>query len=77
MTLVFNINASDPASALARSVTVNSPAQKPVFVLGDNPLIQLYISDGAGAYDASSGAAGYVPWLGIGTPGALPSSGAF
>lgn len=77
MTLVFNKAATDPVSALARSVTVNSPANKPVFVLGDNSLIDLSISDGAGGYDATSGAAGYVPWLGIGSPGALPSAGTF
>ena len=77
MQLTFNTSANDPASALVRGVAQTTPAQTPVFTLGDNPQISLYLADGQGGYDAASGDASYVPWLGIGSPGALPSSGTF
>ena len=77
MNLFFNSAASDPASALARSQTNNQPAFKPTFVLGDNPEINIYVTDGEGGFDASSGDATVTPSLGIGTPGAGPSGGTF
>ena len=77
MNLFFNSAASDPASALARSQTNNTPAAKPTFVLGDNPEINIYVTDGEGGFDASSGDATVTPSLGIGTPGAGPSGGTF
>lgn len=77
MTLVFNAASSDPVAALVRSVTNTIPAPRPVFPVGDNPLIQLYVSDGAGGYDADSGSATVTPWLGIGGPGAEPNGGTF
>ena len=75
MQLVFNAAATDPANALTRSVTNNGPAAVPVFVVGDNPLVSLYVSSGAGGYDSDSGSATVIPWLGIGGPGAEPSGG--
>ena len=77
MQLFFNSAANDPASALARSQTNNQPAARPVFVLGDNPSIDLYVTDGAGGLDSDSGSATVTPWLGIGTPGGAPSGGTF
>jgi len=77
MTLVFNAAASDPSDALVRDVTNTLPAASPVFVVGDNPLISLYVSDGDGGYDSDSGSATVIPWLGIGGPGAAPSGGTF
>lgn len=77
MQLTFNTSANDPASALVRGVSQTTPANYPVFTLGDNPSLDLYLADGQGGYDAASGTTGYVPWLGIGTPGALPTSGTF
>lgn len=77
MQLVFNAAANDPNSALVRGVTNNIPATRPVFVVGDNPSINLYVSDGDGGYDAHSGSGTVIPWLGIGNPGSEPSGGAF
>lgn len=77
MNLFFNSAASDPASALARSQTNNQPALKPTFVLGDNPEINIYVTDGEGGFDPASGDATVTPSLGIGTPGAGPSGGTF
>lgn len=77
MTLVFNAAASDPSDALVRDVTNTLPAASPVFVVGGNPLISLYVSDGDGGYDSDSGSATVIPWLGIGGPGAAPSGGTF
>ena len=77
MNLFFNSAAFDQASALARSQTNNTPAAKPTFVLGDNPEINIYVTDGEGGFDASSGDATVTPSLGIGTPGAGPSGGTF
>jgi hypothetical protein len=75
MNLFFNASSSDPASALVRDETRNTPAAKPVFTLGDNPEINLYVTDGSGGYDADSGSASVTPWLGIGTPGGEPDDG--
>lgn len=75
--LYFNAAAQDPASALVRDELRNAPAAKPVFVLGDNPEINLYVTDGQGGYDADSGDAAVTPWLAIGTPGAVPTGGTF
>ena len=77
MNLFFNSAASDPASALARSQTNNQPALKPTFVLGDNPEVNIYVTDGGGGFDPASGDATVTPSLGIGTPGAGPSGGTF
>lgn len=81
MNLFFNGNAADPASALTRATTSNlannQPAQKPVFVVGDNVEITLAVTDGAGGYDADSGATGVTPWLAIVIPGAETSGGTF
>ena len=77
MNLFFNSAASDPASALARSQTNNQPAVKPTFVLGDNPEINIYVTDGGGGFDPASGDATVTPSLGISTPGAGPSGGTF
>ena len=77
MNLFFNSAASDPASALVRSQTNNQPALKPTFVLGDNPELNIYVTDGSGGYDPASGDATVTPSLGIGTPGAGPSGGTF
>ena len=77
MNLYFNASASDPASALVRDALRQTAAQKPVFVLGDNPEINLYVTDGSGGYDADSGSATVTPWLAIGTPGAAPTGGTF
>jgi len=76
MNLYFNGVALDPASALTRN-TFSQPAPKPVFVLGDSPTINLYVTDGAGGYDADSGSASVTPWLAIGNPGAEPTGGTF
>ena len=77
MNLFFNSAASDPASALARSQTNNQPAVKPTFVLGDNPEVNIFVTDGGGGFDPASGDATVTPSLGIGTPGAGPSGGTF
>ena len=77
MNLYFNASASDPASALVRDALRQTAAQKPVFVLGDNPEINLYVTDGSGGYDSDSGSATVTPWLAIGTPGAAPTGGTF
>lgn len=77
MNLYFNAAASDPASALVRDALRQTAAQKPVFVLGDNPEINLYVTDGSGGYDSDSGSATVTPWLAIGTPGAVPTGGTF
>ena len=77
MNLFFNSAANDPASALARSQTNNQPATKPVFVLGDNPEVNIFVTDGGGGFDPASGDATVTPSLGIGTPGAGPSGGTF
>lgn len=77
MNLFFNAAAADPASALVRSQTNNQPAAKQVFVLGDNPSVNLYVTDGAGGLDADSGSATVTPWLAITTPGGTPSGGTF
>lgn len=57
MNLFFNSAASDPASALARSQTNNQPAMKPVFVLGDNPEVNIYVTSGDGGFDPAASAA--------------------
>ena len=77
MTLVFNAESSDPVAALVRGATNTIPAPRPIFMVGDNPLIQLYVSDGAGGYDSDSGSATVTPWLGVGGPGAEPNGGTF
>lgn len=77
MNLYFNAAAADPASALVRSQTNNQPAAKPVFVLGDSPSINLYVTDGGGGLDADSGSATVTPWLAITTPGGAPTGGTF
>jgi hypothetical protein len=76
MNLYFNGAALDPASALTRNL-FSQPATKPVFMLGDNPTINLYVTDGAGGYDADSGSGSVTPWLAIGNPGAEPTGGTF
>jgi hypothetical protein len=50
---------------------------KPVFVLGDNPEVNIYVTSGDGGFDPASGDATVTPSLGIGTPGAGPSGGTF
>ena len=75
--LFFNGAATDPASALVRSASNNQAAARPCFVLGDNPELEIYVTDGAGGFDTQSGDATVTPWLGIGTPGGAPSSGTF
>lgn len=77
MILYFNETATDPASAQVRSLTNNQPGARPTFVLGDNPTVEIHISDGAGGYSSLSGSATQTPWLGIGTPGGAPSGGTF
>jgi hypothetical protein len=77
MNLYFNASASDPASALVRDALRQQPGQRPVFILGDNPEVNLYVTDGAGGYDADSGSATVTPWLAIGRPGAAPDGGTF
>lgn len=77
MNLIFNADASDTASALVRSVTGSVPAQRPVFTLGDNPEINLYVSDGGGGFDAESGDGTVTPTLAIGRQGAGPTGGTF
>lgn len=77
LTLYFNGAAADPASALVRSPSNNQAAPKPVFMLGDNPSLSLYVTDGAGGLDADSGATGVTPWLAICTPGGGPTGGTF
>jgi hypothetical protein len=76
MNLYFNGAALDPASALTRNL-FSQPATKPVFMLGDNPTVNLYVTDGAGGYDADSGSGSVTPWLAIGNPGAEPTGGTF
>ncbi len=75
--LYFNLAASDPASALVRSELQTTPAQAPVFTLGDNPEFNVYLTDGAGGIHSDSGDASITPWLGIGNPGATPTGGTF
>lgn len=76
--LYFNTNASSPAVALVKGVSTTSPlGTKPEFVLGDNRDFNIYLVDGAGNYDAASGAAGYTLKLAIGDPGASPTGGTF
>lgn len=77
MILFFNEAATDPASALVRSLTNNQAGPRPCFTLGDNPEVEIHISDGAAGYSSRSGDATITPWLGIGTPGASPSGGTF
>ena len=76
MNLYFNGAALDPASALTRNLFAQ-PATKPVFMLGDNPTINLYVTDGQGGFDADSGDASVNVWLAIGNPGAEPTGGTF
>lgn len=81
MNLFFNGAASDPATALVRATTSNltnnQPANRPVFVLGDQVSVTLAITDGAGGYDSQSGGTGVTPWLAICTPGGAPDGGTF
>jgi len=77
MNLYFNAAASDPASALVRDALRQTAAQKPVFVLGDNPEVNLFVTSGDGGYDSDSGSATVTPWLAIGRPGAAPDGGTF
>lgn len=76
--LYFNTNASSPAVALVKGVSTTSPlGTKPEFVLGDNQDYNIYLVDGAGNYDAASGAAGYTVKLALGDPAGVPTSGTF
>ena len=75
--LYFNTAAKSVKGALVRSETQTTPEQPPEFVLGDNPDLNLYLVDGAGAFDAISGAGGYTVRLGIGPSGGAPTGGTF
>jgi len=76
--LYFNVNASSPATALVKGVSTTSPlGTKPEFVLGDDRDYNIYLVDGAGNYDAASGAGGYTVKLALGDPGGVPTSGTF
>ena len=63
MDLIFNGAARDTATALVSAVSSNSQAQRPTLTLGDNALVNLYISDGFGGYDSQSGDSTVTPWL--------------
>jgi len=76
--LFFNLAATSPSAALVRGVASNAPVgNKPEFVLGDNRDFNVYLTDGAGNYDSSSGAGGYTLKLAIGNPGATPTGGTY
>ena len=77
MDLIFNGSARDSATSLVASVASNNTTARPTFTLGDQPLINLYIGDGAGGYDSQSGDATVTPWLAICTPGSEPTGGTF
>lgn len=77
MDLIFNGSARDSATSLVASVASNNTTARPTFTLGDQPLVNLYIGDGAGGYDSQSGDATVTPWLAICTPGAEPTGGTF
>lgn len=78
LSLFFNTAAASSQSALVRSATSTAPSgNRPEFVLGDNQDYNIYLVDGAGNYDAASGAGGYTVKLAIGTPGATPTGGTY
>ena len=76
--LFFNLAADDPNSALALSLENNDPAPTPVFVVGDELDVRVYLSDGLGGYDALSGGMGVTMKLGVSSrAGASPTGGTF
>lgn len=74
--LFININASDVASALVRSVTDMTAVNFAKLVIGDRREYDLYFVDGQGAFAPWSGDASYVPLLALGDCG-NPSTGTF
>jgi hypothetical protein len=78
MDLYINTAARSPRHALIKSTTVTAPAPKPVFVIGDDVTLNVYLCNGAGALDARSGDDdNYRLRVAIGTPGAIPTGGTF
>lgn len=77
MNLFINLNASSPESALQTSQTVTTQADNPAFTYGDTDTINVYLCDGAGAIDDSSGNTDYAITVAIGDPGGVPDGGTF
>jgi hypothetical protein len=75
--LIFNAAATDPKSALCKSVTNLTPTSPPAWVAGESRALQIYIADGAGDFDPISGDATADVRLGLGLLGATPSGGTF
>src|SRR5438445_4444386 len=68
-------NAQNLALANVKSHTSYTiPQRMQDITLGDILLLNVYLADGAGGYDSSSGAAGYVLKIGVGLPGVHPAA---
>lgn len=60
---------TDPRASRVVSLSDNAPFPLPAIVFGDRLNVTVYLVDGAGAYNAASGAVGYAPRLAIGARG--------
>lgn len=59
----------DVRSSRVVSLTDNAPFPLPAIVFGDRLNVTVYLVDGAGSYNAASGAVGYAPRLALGVRG--------
>jgi hypothetical protein len=71
--ILINTDASSISRALYASITPSLPE----FVLGDSREIDIYVVNGAGAYQDYSGSTAYDVTAAIGNAGAIPTSGTF
>lgn len=67
--IYININAQSPRDAFVLSEVFPVPIEMFVLVLGDQPAFNIYLVDGAGAFDATSGLAGYSLRMAVGLLG--------
>jgi hypothetical protein len=77
-TFTFNTDLLTPKANLVKSVSLPlSPQTIPEFTFGETFSCQIFLVTSAGAYDSNSGNSSNTPKIGIGTPGAVPTSGTF
>lgn len=75
--IFVNRTAKSKAAALVTGAGTTQHADTEDFTYGDKELIQLFITDDAGAIDAISGAANVTPLVSLGNPSWVPTGGTF
>jgi hypothetical protein len=69
LSLFINTSEPDPRLALVTSKTDMTRKPLPIFTLGDQVNLTIYLVNGSGGIDGASGTEPYVPYLALGLPG--------